>query len=257
MGDGKKAEKKQRLVSRREFLVGGSVIAAGALVACSPNAISTLPGTTVTDTTTTTATTTVTTTAAAGKPAYPASTGYLLVDHIKCAGCMTCMFACSMAHEGKADPTLSRIQIVQSSFAIFPNDVRQYQCRQCATPVCVQNCPVGACHIDTANGNVRVTDQSICIGCGTCIKSCPQEPHRTIWDASKNKATKCDLCINTPYLGAAGGPGGVQACVAVCPMSAIKFTDTMPDQTGDKGYDVNLRNANAVKIQISEVPEKA
>ena len=36
---------------------------------------------------------------------FPASTGYLLVDNKKCAGCQSCMIACSTAHEGA--PNLS------------------------------------------------------------------------------------------------------------------------------------------------------
>jgi len=184
----------------------------------------------------------------------PESEGYLLVDHIKCAGCLTCMMACSMAHYGVANLSLSRIQIVQSSFDVFPNDLRQYQCRQCEFPVCVIACPNGAAYIDEDHGNVRVIDQEKCTGCYTCIQACPQTPHRTIWNPITEKSSKCDLCINAKYLGAEGGPGGTQACVSTCPMYAIKFTDEMPDQRGDLGYDLNLRTENAVNRDISEFP---
>jgi protein NrfC len=181
---------------------------------------------------------------------FPASAGYLVVDNKKCAGCMSCMMACSMAHEGQPNPSLSRIQIVQDPFQRFPNDLMQYQCRQCATPLCVQNCPTGACHVDTANGNVRVIDQSKCIGCQTCINSCPQTPHRTIWNAEAKKSSKCDLCINAPYLGEQGGPTGKQACVSVCPMQAIKLVTDKPVQTETVGYNVNLRNEKAADIWL-------
>jgi Fe-S-cluster-containing hydrogenase component 2 len=40
-----------------------------------------------------------------------------------------------------------------------------------------------------------------------------------------------------------GGPGGVQACVRACPVGAIAFTRTMPDQSSADSYDVNLRGA--------------
>ena len=39
--------------------------------------------------------------------------GYLLVDTKKCAGCMTCMLSCSLAHHGKENLSLSRIQVIQ------------------------------------------------------------------------------------------------------------------------------------------------
>jgi protein NrfC len=243
-------------LTRRQFITTATV--AGAGVALSVAACSS-PLEVMTSTATVTDTTTVTPPPATIIKEVPfkaaASQGYLLVDHVKCAGCLNCMMACSMAHEGTPNLSLSRIQVVQSSFDIFPNDLRQYECRQCATPVCVQNCPVGACYVDTANGNVRVIDQAKCVGCQTCINSCPQTPHRTIWNPVTKKASKCDLCINTPYLGEKGGPGGTQACVAVCPMQAIKFTATMPNQQGDVGYDVNLRNANAEKLLILDSPK--
>ncbi len=59
---------------------------------------------------------------------------------------------------------------------------------------------------------------------------------------------KCDLCAHTPFWNEAGGPGGKQACVEVCPVKAIAFTDKLPDQDGDSGYKVNLRDRNWYKL---------
>jgi len=176
------------------------------------------------------------------------SEGYLVVDSKKCAGCLNCMAACSLAHEGEANPSLSRIQIVQDTFQRYPNDLQQYQCRQCTSPMCVQNCPTGACHVDTANGNVRVIDQAVCIGCQTCLSSCPQTPHRTIWNPTTKKASKCDLCLNTPNWGEQGGPTGKQACVEVCPMKAIKLVTDTPSQMETVGYNVNLRKPSVADL---------
>jgi len=61
------------------------------------------------------------------------SEGYLLVDTKKCQGCMTCMLACSLVHEGFESLSLARIQIVQNPFESFPNDINIAQCRQCVT----------------------------------------------------------------------------------------------------------------------------
>jgi protein NrfC len=54
---------------------------------------------------------------------------------------------------------------------------------------------------------------------------------------------KCDLCANATFHWdeAGGGPGGKQACVEVCPLGAIAFTQEIPVQVGDAGYQVNLR----------------
>jgi protein NrfC len=66
--------------------------------------------------------------------AIPASEGYLLVDTKKCQGCLSCMLACSLVHEGTENLSLARIQILQNSFAKFPDDLTMAQCRQCVEP---------------------------------------------------------------------------------------------------------------------------
>lgn len=213
----------QKKFSRRQFIVGGgAALAAGALA--------TAPGVK---------------TAKAAEPqkvSYPESKGYLVYDSKKCIGCTTCMLSCSMVHYGQQNLSLARIQIMQDSFGKFPNDLQIAPCRQCVTPVCVENCPVGAAFIDTENGNVRRINEEDCIGCGKCIEMCPQQPHRPVWNHITGKSSKCDLCIDTPYWNEKGGPGGKQACVESCPMQAIKFVTETPDQKETEGYNVNLRN---------------
>jgi Fe-S-cluster-containing dehydrogenase component len=151
------------------------------------------------------------------------------------------MMACSLVHEGEANLSLARIQVMQNILRYWPDDIKIVQCRQCANPLCVKACPTGAIYIDTANGNVRVIDERECNGCKLCIDACPFLPQRIIWDPVAGKATKCDLCLDTPYWDETGGPGGKQACVEVCPQKAIKFTTEVPNQRDDAGYDVNLR----------------
>jgi protein NrfC len=57
------------------------------------------------------------------------------------------------------------------------------------------------------------------------------------------RAAKCDLCATAEHHWdpVGGGPQGIQACVAVCPVKAIKFTDVVPRQAAS-GYNVNLRD---------------
>lgn len=175
--------------------------------------------------------------------AIPASEGYLVVDTKKCGGCASCMLACSMVHSGESNLSLSRIQVMNNVFAPFPGGIVQQQCRQCPYPACLDACPTGALHADAENGNVRAIDPGKCIGCERCINACPFTPSRVQWDPKGRKSQKCDLCADTPYMSADGGPGGMQACVAVCPHKAISFVTDAPVQT-DKGYQVNLRNGN-------------
>lgn len=170
---------------------------------------------------------------------FPLSEAYLVVDSKQCAGCISCMLACALVHEGEENLALSRIQIIRNIFGSYPDDIGLAICRQCAKPLCVDACPTGACHVDTANGNVRVIDESKCNGCQQCIEACPFVPHMIIWNAAKNVATKCDLCIETPFWSERGGPNGKQACVEVCPVKAIKMVKKASQELVDAGYDVN------------------
>ncbi len=221
-------ETPDKKLNRRQFLVGSSAaLAAGAIAAASGVK-----------------------SAQAQEVPHPVSKGYLVYDSKKCIGCTTCMLSCSMVHYGEQNLSLSRIQIIQDSFGKFPDDLQIAPCRQCVTPVCVENCPAGAAYIDTKNGNIRRINQEECIGCQTCIKMCPQQPHRTVWNHIEEKATKCDLCLDTPYWKEKGGVGGKQACVESCPMQAIKFVTKTPDQKETEGYNVNLRNDNYLNLGL-------
>ena len=179
--------------------------------------------------------------------ALPASEGYLLVDTKKCQGCGSCMLACSLVNEGMADYTKARIQIIQNPFEKWPMDVVIAQCRQCKKPACVSACPENAIIADDTSGYVRRVDPEKCVGCGECVAACPFIPSRCFIASDKkqeDKAFKCDLCTGAKYHWdeSGGGPNGKQACVEVCPMKAIKFTKKIPEQKGDAGYNVNLRD---------------
>ena len=176
----------------------------------------------------------------------PAAEGYLLVDTKKCQGCMTCMLACSLVHEGFESLSLARIQIVQNPFKNFPDDINIAQCRQCEKPECLDACKFGALHVDRANGNIRTVDPEKCVGCQECVRACPFAPGRSVWDFKENHAQKCDLCATAGFWNEQGGPGGKQACITHCPMKAIAFTTEMPVQEGNEGYNVNLRNEDDI-----------
>jgi protein NrfC len=181
----------------------------------------------------------------------PPSGGYLLVDFRKCQGCLTCMLACSLAHEGRENLSLARLQVTQDPFGRFPADLGLEPCRQCLDPECLKACPTGALHVDTTNGNVRTVDKEKCIGCKSCVEACPFETGRAIWNHEEERAMKCDLCADTPYWNEKGGPEGKQLCVEVCPVAAIKLTRAIPRQQGHAGYKVNLRGEAWKKMGYS------
>jgi protein NrfC len=180
--------------------------------------------------------------------AIPISEGYLLVDTKKCQGCLSCMLACSLVHEGTENLSLARIQILQNSFGKFPDDLTIAQCRQCVESPCVEACPEKALFVDKKQGNIRIIDVKKCIGCKACIQACPFEPGRALWNPEKKRALKCDLCSDAPFWSEKGGVKGKQACVEVCPLNAIQFTKKIPEQKGDSGYRVNLRGESWKKL---------
>ena len=240
MAGGEKTSKEtagKKKFSRRDFVVGsGTALAGGALTAYTP--------------------TTALAAAQSGQTPYPLSKGYLVYDSRLCAGCQSCMLACSLVHEGAASTSLSRIQVSRAVLARYPYDITMSVCRQCPEPMCVKNCPTGACHVSEKNGNVRMIDADKCIGCGTCLKACPYSPHRTIWNPDAKKSTKCDLCADAPHFSKPGGPSGSQACVTTCPMGALKLVAELPSQKDISGYDVDLAPPPSPKQEFGPPPAK-
>jgi protein NrfC len=169
------------------------------------------------------------------------SKGYLLIDTKKCSGCMSCMMACTLAHEGKIDLTHARIQIKKNVFGTYPDDdIEQYVCKQCADAPCVAACRFEALIVDSETG-VRVIDNEKCTGCRMCVKACKYSPSRIVYDYDTRKALKCDLCMDTPFWNETGGPRGKQACINACSLCAITFSRDLPEN--EDAYEVNLRTS--------------
>lgn len=173
------------------------------------------------------------------------SKAYLQVDPKKCAGCCTCMLACSLVHEGKSNLSLARIFVFSNSFGSYPTDIAVHFCRQCAKPLCYFACPLAdkALCIDEATG-VRYIDANECDGCRRCVAACPYTPSRIVFRADRSVAAKCDMCRSAPYWSKPGTP----ACVSICPMKAIQFTAKTPKEPN--GYIVNLRSAGWKKLNF-------
>jgi len=131
-----------------------------------------------------------------------------------CLGCRLCEVYCAVRHSKSGDiikamtrevpKPMPRIVVNEAgptSFAL--------QCRVCEEPMCVQSCISGAMRKDP-DGVVRV-DEERCIGCWTCVISCPYGAIGR-GTAERPVALKCDMC-----------PGlDVPICVANCPNEALK-----------------------------------
>jgi ferredoxin len=95
-----------------------------------------------------------------GVVAFAGSEGSIVVDTLQCAGCMSCMLACSLGHSGVEDLGRANIRIAQESFVAYPDDIASQirgRCDLCAdTPywneqggpggkqACVEVCPMRA-----------------------------------------------------------------------------------------------------------------
>lgn len=133
-----------------------------------------------------------------------------------CLGCHLCEYHCAHANSGIKDMVQAlkdkvihpRIRVEGSSDSIS----FAVSCRHCKEPLCVKGCITGA--LSVKDGVISV-DSNKCVGCFTCILSCPYGCIAP--DESGHAVSKCELCTNN----SAGSP----ACVQGCPNQAIVYED--------------------------------
>lgn len=130
----------------------------------------------------------------------------IAIERSACIGCLTCVSACIVAHEG----TDSRNRVVIDS----ANKPAPIFCRHCSLPECVYTCMTGAMRKDLETGLV-LHDQERCAQCGMCIMACPYGVLKQ--DRLQGAIImKCDMCRSRPE-----GP----LCVEKCPMGAISLAE--------------------------------
>lgn len=137
-----------------------------------------------------------------------------------CVGCRLCEIHCVVAHSDypnnivkafkKQNPRpLPRVLVEENkpiSFAL--------QCRHCDDAPCTKACITGAMQRNPQTG-VVTNDESRCVGCWTCILTCPYGAIARN-EQGKKVASKCDLC---------SGSGDTPACVKHCPNGALVYEE--------------------------------
>lgn len=138
----------------------------------------------------------------------------LILNPEKCTGCRTCEAVCSLFHEGRVNPTESRISVVkyEEEGVFIP-----LFCQHCQNPICEEVCPVAALYSDPATGAMLIKETR-CLGCKLCIMACPIGGP-SLHPLTK-KIIKCDLCNGKPQ------------CAAFCYDGALEFVDL--DEVGVK-----------------------
>lgn len=159
----------------------------------------------------------------------------MVIDLKKCMGCQTCVTSCKLANNLPKNFMWNTVYTEGGTFidtagGTYPNCTLQHRpvaCQHCRNPLCVSVCPTGASARDAETGLVTV-DNSICIGCLSCIEACPynvrvfyeSEPAYTMDFAVgyanapthvANTVDKCTFCKN--LLDEGQTPMCVQACI--------------------------------------------
>ena len=163
--------------------------------------------------------------------------GYtILVDPVKCTGCLSCALACAEKFMQEVDPEgakqsinleYSRIRPMRFQYVDFVNVCQHCELIKWAEGSdqhpCEAVCPTQALHTvhqgegqDGYTGMGYMTvDRDRCLGldtCGRCLEICEEQFGSGIsFDPKEKKAQVCSRC------------GGDPACVKACPEGALQF----------------------------------
>lgn len=167
----------------------------------------------------------------------------MAIDIEACEGCHACTIACKSNNNLPNGVLYHKVmtdggEYLHTARGTYPNDLhRRYYptgCQHCTNAPCVANCPTGASY-KREDGIVAI-DQETCIGCGTCIQSCPYEARTLIkeapeyvvdfplgdWDAPAHKANTVEKCTFCAHRLARGEK---PACMELCPGRARYWGD--------------------------------
>lgn len=131
-----------------------------------------------------------------------------------CTGCKSCQQACKDEHSLQVGKNLRRViakEIIDKKQKIKVSYI-SISCNHCDKPICVEKCPVGAI-VKRAEDGVVIINEENCVGCSTCVRSCPYGSIQL--QEKTRKAIKCDMCIGLLK------QGKNPICVDACPLHLL------------------------------------
>lgn len=150
----------------------------------------------------------------------------ILYDSTRCMGCQSCEIACAEAYGFPTPEDYPEVGVIRKTDtskrlvvnAFETSKGEQYMrsaCNHCNQPACASACLTKAM-LKTEEGPV-IWREDKCMGCRSCMISCPFNAPKFEFDSPKPKIQKCRMCYEKLQ------EGENPECVANCPAEALVF----------------------------------
>ena len=135
------------------------------------------------------------------------------LDLDRCTGCYACVVACMDQNDitpASADFMWRDVASLSSRGKI---QYASISCMHCDDAPCLIACPTGAIFRNDGTDMVE-SDKHKCIGCHSCVMSCPFGAPKFDPDGKMEKCSGCSIRVEY---------GLTPACVRICPTKALKY----------------------------------
>jgi len=140
-----------------------------------------------------------------------------MVNSKKCVGCYSCAMACKNQYHQEPGVAWRNLQpLTEKDYPHADRAFYSLACNHCATPICVEVCPVQA-HVKRESDGIVVHSSDKCIYCKACIESCSYGAPKD--NTILERAEKCSMCVERIDAGLK------PACVQGCPTKALTLVD--------------------------------
>ena len=175
-----------------------------------------------------------------------------------CTGCFTCQIACKDKNNLEVGERFRKVyEITGGNYIRKGNAIIQdiyafwisVSCNHCIDPICVKKCPTGALKKRLEDGIV-ILDKNKCVGCTSCVKSCPYEAIQ--YDSNIMKVSKCDFCLDLIER------GKDPVCISACPMRALDYgeLEALQEKYGNINDTDGLPSSKITKPALVITPHK-